>query len=390
MNPRKPYQHPIGYGAPDERRIARFTTRMRTGSTPQIRISPATSCGTGNPTCKVNVNDSDHSYFGMWNDTPQENRNYAWQNFMTGNQVLFMDPYLVYYPREGRNMCVSPVNGICSGPDPRWDNFQAESWIHFEIFPQVESCQCHSAKIPLFNGILSCTDPRQRCGVSGLCPVGRPVHDRPLGHGQFADIGGRVVQPVHWIDYRRRAHSIRIILAIIHTAVQRRRGTVLDGYSWPRSRESKAPLILSQCVHRAAALPAAMPRVDASGLPVRLGLTAGEVNDNRLSSLLLTGLRPRTMLLQTGLEAIWYGEDRSMSTGAGTIADRGSRRSGHSSQVLTSTRISAIPQGSAGIRQLEHPELAHEARGQVSTPMLSPEALASVYSSVGRLEDREE
>ena len=66
---------------------------------PQIRISPATSCGNGNPTCKVNVNDSDHSYFLMWKDTPQQNRNYAWQNFMTGNQLLFMDPYVLYYPR---------------------------------------------------------------------------------------------------------------------------------------------------------------------------------------------------------------------------------------------------------------------------------------------------
>jgi transposase len=38
--------------------------------------------------------------------------------------------------------------------------------------------------------------------------------------------------------------------------------------------------------------------VDANGLPVRLGLTAGEVHDNRLCSVLLTGLRPRAMLLQ--------------------------------------------------------------------------------------------
>jgi hypothetical protein len=91
---------------------------------PQITISPANSCGNGNPTCKVNVNDSDHSYFGMWNDTPQDNRSYAWQNFMSGNQVLFMDPYVLYYPREDRNNCGSPVNAICSAPDPRWDNFR--------------------------------------------------------------------------------------------------------------------------------------------------------------------------------------------------------------------------------------------------------------------------
>jgi hypothetical protein len=38
--------------------------------------------------------------------------------------VLFMDPYVVYYPRERRNLCVSPTSGICGGPDTRWDNFR--------------------------------------------------------------------------------------------------------------------------------------------------------------------------------------------------------------------------------------------------------------------------
>ena len=60
----------------------------------------------------------------MWNASAQQNRNYAWENFTNGNQVMFMDPYVVYYPREGRNLCPSPTNGICSGPDARWDNFR--------------------------------------------------------------------------------------------------------------------------------------------------------------------------------------------------------------------------------------------------------------------------
>jgi Putative collagen-binding domain of a collagenase len=60
----------------------------------------------------------------MWKDTPQKNRNYAWENFISGNQVLFMDPYLVYYPRENRNMCVFPTNGVCTSLDLRWDNFR--------------------------------------------------------------------------------------------------------------------------------------------------------------------------------------------------------------------------------------------------------------------------
>ena len=121
---KKAHQHPIGYGAligaPD-------TTLYNSDADwvkPKIRISPAKSCGSGRPACKVTVNDSDHSYWEMWKDTPQANRNYAWENFMNGNQVLFMDPYLVYYPRESRNLCVSPANAICHEPDPRWDNFR--------------------------------------------------------------------------------------------------------------------------------------------------------------------------------------------------------------------------------------------------------------------------
>jgi transposase len=46
--------------------------------------------------------------------------------------------------------------------------------------------------------------------------------------------------------------------------------------------------------------------VDANGLPVRLGLTPGEVHDNRLCPVLLAGLRPGTMLLaDRGYDADW-------------------------------------------------------------------------------------
>src|SRR5437667_4936151 len=36
-----------------------------------------------------------------------------------------MDPYLVHYARQNRNLCAAPVNGIGSRPDPRWDNFRS-------------------------------------------------------------------------------------------------------------------------------------------------------------------------------------------------------------------------------------------------------------------------
>ncbi len=118
----KPVQHPVGYpvltGSSD-------TTLYNSDAdwvAPQARISPTSSCGSGTPTCKVDINDSDHSYFGIWNDSAQVNRNYIWGNFASGNQVLFMDPYLIYWTTGSRNLCGSPVNGVCSSVDPRWDN----------------------------------------------------------------------------------------------------------------------------------------------------------------------------------------------------------------------------------------------------------------------------
>jgi hypothetical protein len=70
------------------------------------------------------VNDSDHSFFGLWNSGVQAHRNFAWENFMNGNQAMFMDPYVLYYSRENRNSCSSPNHGICSQPLSRYDNFR--------------------------------------------------------------------------------------------------------------------------------------------------------------------------------------------------------------------------------------------------------------------------
>ncbi len=143
----KPVQHPIGYavladfnnsvilnsdadwiapaaGIPHSHLRNFLGRRVTEGALRWLidRWFPTTNCGNGHPSCKVTVNDSDHSYFGMWNDSPQLNRNFFWINFTQGNNTLFMDPYVVYYPRESRNICLSPVNGVCSEPDPRWDN----------------------------------------------------------------------------------------------------------------------------------------------------------------------------------------------------------------------------------------------------------------------------
>ena len=120
----KANQHPIGYAALESPPDSILYDSDADWVAPTAWLSPSGSCGSGHPACKVNVNDSDHSYFGMWRDPPQRNRNYAWENFTAGNQVLFMDPYVVHYPRENRNLCLLPVHGIGSKPDGRWDNFR--------------------------------------------------------------------------------------------------------------------------------------------------------------------------------------------------------------------------------------------------------------------------
>jgi len=122
----KPLQHPIGYASLNVSGTSDSNLYNSNADwvAPMARVSPTSSCGSGTPQCKVNINDSDHSYFGIWNDSAQTNRNYVWENFTSGDQVLFMDPYVIYWPTQSRNLCSSPVNGVCSGPDSRWDNFR--------------------------------------------------------------------------------------------------------------------------------------------------------------------------------------------------------------------------------------------------------------------------
>jgi Malectin domain/Putative collagen-binding domain of a collagenase len=115
----KPMQHPVGYpgltGGSDSTLYASAADWVA----PAARISPSTNSGN-----KAIVNDSDHSYFGMWNDSAQTNRNYLWENFTKGSSVVFMDPYEIYWSSGNRNLCPGVVNGVCNGVDSRWDNFR--------------------------------------------------------------------------------------------------------------------------------------------------------------------------------------------------------------------------------------------------------------------------
>jgi hypothetical protein len=118
----KPTQHPIGFATLIDNNDSNLLESDADWIAPASRFSSVTTHGSGHPADKVNINDSDHSYWEIWNDTPQANRNYFWINFTNGNQTLFMDPYVVFYPRQNRNLSPSPIRGVSPGPDARWDN----------------------------------------------------------------------------------------------------------------------------------------------------------------------------------------------------------------------------------------------------------------------------
>ncbi|MBL7697118.1 MAG: DUF4038 domain-containing protein [Chitinophagaceae bacterium] len=119
----KPFQHPIGFGGFDGTLDdSAIVHNDADWIAPWARVSPTRSCGNGKPACKVNINDSDHSYWEIWLDSPVQNRNYIWANFLNGNQVMFMDPYVIHYSRQSRNNFDSSINNISRAPNPRWNN----------------------------------------------------------------------------------------------------------------------------------------------------------------------------------------------------------------------------------------------------------------------------
>ena len=106
----KPKQHPIG-----------FTFAYSGGSDSDLYasnadwISPSAQLPPEATGAKVVVNDTDHSYYwtGLKADGQAAQRAWVWKNFLRGNNVLFMDPYLVVW--SGRN---APSG---SSVDPYWE-----------------------------------------------------------------------------------------------------------------------------------------------------------------------------------------------------------------------------------------------------------------------------
>lgn len=133
--PGKPLQHLVGVGA--------FSCN---GNDPTLYASNAdwiaptiTGCSAKFPSNvasnnqgKIVINDSDHAlgYAAFVNSTTgavddAHLRGYIWENITNGaSGLIFMDPYVVYWSGNQRNLCASPVNGICPAPLAKYDPFR--------------------------------------------------------------------------------------------------------------------------------------------------------------------------------------------------------------------------------------------------------------------------
>jgi hypothetical protein len=96
-------------------------------------ISPGTRIPPQADGTKVIINDTDHSFYytALQSAGPEGQREWAWENFLRGNNLAFMDPYLTVWP--GRN---APRKRHL---DPYWD----------EIRNAMTDIRAYAAKIDL-------------------------------------------------------------------------------------------------------------------------------------------------------------------------------------------------------------------------------------------------
>jgi hypothetical protein len=88
-------------------------------------VSPVARLAYGDGT-KVIINDTDHSY--PWPDLKRDGkaaqRSWVWKNFTQGNNVAFMDPYLVVWPHRNSPIGSTPDPHIGKQPDDYWDGIR--------------------------------------------------------------------------------------------------------------------------------------------------------------------------------------------------------------------------------------------------------------------------
>ena len=153
-------------------------------------------------------------------------------------------------------------------------------------------------------GIPRVDDRRILNGIFWVLRSGAPWRDLPKNYGPHTTCYNRFVR---W----RRAgvwDQIMDALAVAHNAAVQMIDTSVvrvhqHGACIASNREQQMGRSRGGLTSKIHAV------VDANGLPVRIGLTPGEAHDNRLCSVLLSGLHPHTMLLaDRGYDADWIRE----------------------------------------------------------------------------------
>lgn len=113
----KPKQHPVG-----------MTFQWQGGSDLTLYDSPADWISPGSHVTpsdgkKVIINDTDHSYgyVEFKRNGQAAQRSWVWENFTSGNNVAFMDPYLTKWPKRNypKGSTADPDIGV--EPDTYWD-----------------------------------------------------------------------------------------------------------------------------------------------------------------------------------------------------------------------------------------------------------------------------
>jgi transposase len=150
-------------------------------------------------------------------------------------------------------------------------------------------------------GVPRVDDRRVLNGIFWVLRSGAPSHDLPEHYGPPTTCYNRFVR---WrragvwdriMDALATAHDAAV--QMIDTSIVRvyQQGSCIAGNTGQLMGHSRGGL--TSKIHAV---------VDTNGLPVHLGLTPGEAHDNRLCPVLLSGLRPQTMLLaDRGYDADW-------------------------------------------------------------------------------------
>jgi hypothetical protein len=147
----KPFQHPVG-----------MTFQYRGGTDTTLYnsqadwVSPRATFPPDSEGKKVVINDTDHSY--CWSCMKSAGQaaqmEWVWENFTHGNNLAFMDPYLVRWP--GRNACTGATSDsdVCTATDPYWD----------VIRRAMADVRAYATKIDLAN-----MTPQGSLSTSGFC-----------------------------------------------------------------------------------------------------------------------------------------------------------------------------------------------------------------------------